>query len=245
MTAFDDLQEDTGRGQAVLERDEVPRVMAVARKRSPLDFAVVAWLYEFGARASEIGLQRLRSVDLRAERGRPVHLKGGQARKWHRLLPFCIEALPAWLGDERAQYIRTAEQDAYLFPGTPGRCYECRGTGKRTILKREGKRRFAGETAPCHHCGETGRRWGISRIQVHKIASDVLKAARIDGPRCHPHVFRHSIITHLLDSGVSPKLVQDRVGHVSLATTLGYVGLTKRAQEQLVGALGDIYGADK
>jgi len=236
----DDLPEDSGRGQAVLEREQIRAVMLTARKRSPQTFAMLAWLYEFGARAAEIGLQRLRSVNLKSKLARPIHLKGGQAKVWHTLLPFCREALPLWIA-ERPAHITVPEHEAYLFPGTPGRCYTCKGTGKRPVLKREGKRRFIDGIVDCHHCGTTGKRWGISRIEVHRTVVDVLTEAGVEAHHRHPHVLRHSIVTHLLDGGAPPKMIQDRVGHASLNTTMGYVNMTRKAQEELEAGLADIY----
>lgn len=230
------------RSQAVIERIDVCRVMSIAKGSGPLVFALMAWLYEFGARASEVGLQLVQDVDLRAEKARPVHLKGGHAKAWHMLLPFCLEALPPWL-KARPEYVQVPEQKRRLFPGGPGHCYACKGTGKRAVMKRDGQRRYEGERVPCHHCDATGRRFGISRVEVHDIASRVFIKAGFPEKRRHPHMLRHSIITHLLDGGLEPRVIQDRVGHQSMSTTLAYVNITKGAQQRTASALEDIYSA--
>jgi integrase/recombinase XerD len=51
--------------------------------------------------------------------------------------------------------------------------------------------------------------------------------------RVHPHVLRHSCATHMLAHGADIRVVQELLGHVSIATTQGY---TRVAAEHLRSA---------
>jgi integrase/recombinase XerD len=58
-----------------------------------------------------------------------------------------------------------------------------------------------------------------------------------------PHTLRHSIATHLFESGVSLPWIQKFLGHSNLATTLRYLHLTDDANQDGRNQLNDI--ADK
>lgn len=226
--------------EAVYSVDEIRHIMTIARAQSPRAFAVTAWCYEFGARTAEPGLQLLRDVDLLNKRARPVHLKGGTAKAWHFLLPFCQKALPVWL-HTRPHHPDAPE--AMLFPSAfPGKCYTCGGTGQRHKQTRlpSGKR-GKGDLVPCHHCNETGRRWGMDRREVYNVVAPVLREAGMPKGRSHPHTLRHSIIVHMLNAGVEPKVIQTRVGHKRLETTLGYVVASDKARAEVEAKLAHIY----
>lgn len=48
----------------------------------------------------------------------------------------------------------------------------------------------------------------------------------------HPHTFRHSYATHLIEAGVPVRHVQDYLGHETLASTMVYLHLTTAGQRE-------------
>jgi integrase len=227
--------------EAVYTEEQIADIMRIAAKTSPLAFALTAWCYEFGARTAEPGMQFLRDLDLPNGRARPLHLKGGKNPSWHYLLPYCQTALPRWIA-KRGGCVKKPEQNLYLFPSkTPGKCLTCGGTGQRAKQMREGEKRFPGPLVSCHHCNETGKRWGMDRREVYNVVAPILRAAGMPKGRQHPHTLRHSIITHMLNSGVEPNIIQNRIGHRRLATTLAYVQSTEQARADVVHKMRRLY----
>jgi len=52
------------------------------------------------------------------------------------------------------------------------------------------------------------------------------------GKHVHPHTFRHSYATHLIEAGVPIQHVQQCLGHRSLVTTMIYLHVTESGREQ-------------
>jgi integrase/recombinase XerD len=65
----------------------------------------------------------------------------------------------------------------------------------------------------------------LSRQSVWQVISDAAEAANL-GIEVSPHTLRHSFATHLLEGGADVRVVQELLGHTSVATTQIYTLVT-------------------
>ncbi|MBN1376893.1 tyrosine-type recombinase/integrase [Candidatus Woesearchaeota archaeon] len=66
-----------------------------------------------------------------------------------------------------------------------------------------------------------GRKGALTIKSVQVMVEKAGKKAKIK-KHIHPHMFRHSFTTHLLESGIDVTSVQSLLGHIRPETTLGY-----------------------
>ena len=71
----------------------------------------------------------------------------------------------------------------------------------------------------------------VSETTVQGALRRTVKKLKI-GKHVHPHTFRHSYATHLLEAGVPIRHVQQCLGHRSLVTTMIYLHVTEHGHEQ-------------
>jgi integrase/recombinase XerD len=67
---------------------------------------------------------------------------------------------------------------------------------------------------------------GLSRVMVFLILKDLAAKAGIR-KNIHPHTFRHSFATHLVEAGADLRAVQEMMGHKSITTTEIYTHLDR------------------
>ena len=79
------------------------------------------------------------------------------------------------------------------------------------------------KSEPALFLNSRGKR--LSRQSAWQIVLDAAVATGLVG-KVSPHVFRHSYATHLLDGGADIRVVQELLGHSSVATTQIYTLIT-------------------
>jgi len=89
-------------------------------------------------------------------------------------------------------------------------------------------------TEICHGRAETERVFGMTKsslgVKIHKWA---VKA----GVKLHTHSFRHYFATKLVEKGANIRVVQELLGHSSLATTQVYLSVTADHLEDAIQLL--------
>lgn len=71
----------------------------------------------------------------------------------------------------------------------------------------------------------------LTRQELFKLVSRHAKNAGIDGVT--PHTLRHACATHLLDEGADLRLIQEVLGHSSIASTQRYTHLSSNKMQEM------------
>ncbi len=177
-----------------------PAARARAEAIDRRDVAVLELLYGSGLRVSECCSLDLDSCELAAAAVR-VWGKGAKERRVPMSEP-AVDAVAGWLA---------LRGELVLAPGRPG---PDRSAGRRDDRAPAPGAQPAHDAASALFLNARGRRLGPR--DVRRILD------RRSPVPTHPHALRHSYATHLLDGGADLRVVQELLGHASLATTQVY-----------------------
>lgn len=72
----------------------------------------------------------------------------------------------------------------------------------------------------------------VARQTVARILTKCAKRAGVD-PRLFPHALRHSFATHLIEGGADLRMVQEMLGHASVATTQIYTHVDRKRLKEI------------
>ncbi|MFV0435626.1 MAG: tyrosine recombinase [Leucobacter sp.] len=192
----------------VLANEQVGKILERAARRAetgdpePLrDHAVLELLYATGLRVSELCTLSLAGFD-RRERTVLLLGKGGKER----VVPMGAPAAHAL--------------ERYLEAGRPRLAARSRSRSGEVA---EGEEEEAAATALRNRdpffLGNRGGRLGTNA--VYRLVARELEQEPGGGPR-GPHTLRHTAATHLLNGGADLRVVQEMLGHSSLASTQIY-----------------------
>jgi integrase/recombinase XerD len=83
---------------------------------------------------------------------------------------------------------------------------------------------LAGKTAKHFFVNRSGKMF--SRQGIWKLVKKYAREAGLES-NVHPHTFRHTFATHLLEGGADLRAVQVMLGHADIATTQIYTHVTR------------------
>ncbi len=89
--------------------------------------------------------------------------------------------------------------------------------------------------------GETAAEQPLPVASVQIAFKEALAKARVH-KRASVHTLRHSYATHLLEAGVNIRAIQRYMGHTDLETTMVYLHLTQKGQEDASHLIDTVMG---
>lgn len=76
----------------------------------------------------------------------------------------------------------------------------------------------------------------VSRSQFFRLFRDLARSVGLSDDKCHPHILKHSLGTHLANAGVAPQVIQQRLGHRNIQNTMVYLTISNGYVDRAFGA---------
>ncbi len=180
--------------------------------------------YSAGLRVSELVSLPISAIQFEGNKLRNYIVIKGKGNK-ERIAPLNKSAIASLL-----QYLQLRKESGYnasrwLFVG------HCRTKKKemiisgKTAIKNQKSRHNETKIAGYSH---------LSRRRFDQMLKELAVKSGIDPSRVHPHVIRHSFATHLLNSGVDLRILQELLGHNDISTTEIYTHILDSKLRDLV-----------
>lgn len=80
----------------------------------------------------------------------------------------------------------------------------------------------------------------MAKSSVQGASRHAKRAAGIRKRAVSVHTLRHCYATHLLEAGVNLRVIQKNIGHASLETTMMYLHLTAKGQEDAYALIDQV-----
>lgn len=80
----------------------------------------------------------------------------------------------------------------------------------------------------------------VSRSQFFRLFKGIAQSIGLSQEKCHPHILKHSLGTHLANAGVPPQVIQQRLGHRNIQNTMVYLTVSSAYTDRMFeGALAN------
>ena len=76
----------------------------------------------------------------------------------------------------------------------------------------------------------------VSRSQFFRSFKAIAHSIGLSDEKCHPHILKHSLGTHLANAGVAPQVIQQRLGHRNIQNTMVYLTISNGFVDRAFGA---------
>lgn len=86
----------------------------------------------------------------------------------------------------------------------------------------------------------SGPKGKLTERNIQKIVKNASRLANIT-KKIHPHTLRHSFATHLLESGIDIRKIQELLGHSNLSTTQIYTHISSEELKKIPSPIDELF----